>query len=88
MKSIREVSSQGTRGPAYIRFSGEPIAGTEPWKPDSDVIIDYDEAGEVVGIELVALGPEAIDALVDVARRHGLDLSALLAHSFGVSPAA
>ncbi len=87
MRSIREVTSEGERGPAYIRFSLDPVARTEPWQPDSDLVVDYNAAGDVVGVEVVTVGPSVIDALAAVARRHDLDLSALVAHSFHTSPA-
>jgi hypothetical protein len=82
------VTSEGPRGPAYIRFSREPIAFTEPTEAQDEVVVDYDAVGGIVGIELVSLGPEMFTALLDVARKHDLDLSALLARPFAVSPAA
>ena len=88
MKGIQVVTSEGAHGPAYIRFSHEPVVRTEPWESQDDLVLDYDAVGGVVGIELLSLGLEAINALVEVARANELDLSALVAHSFDVSPAA
>jgi hypothetical protein len=88
VKGIVGVSSEGPRGPAYVRFSHEPPARTEPWERDDALVVDYDAAGEVVGIELVTLSPEAMNGLLELARLKGLDLSALVAHSFLTSPAA
>jgi uncharacterized protein YuzE len=88
MKGIEVVTSEGPRGPAYIRFSRAPVASTEPTEAQDEVVVDYDAAGAVVGIELVSLGPDMITALVDVARKHDLDLSALFARPFAVPPAA
>ena len=87
VKGIVGVSSEGPRGPAYVRFSHEPLARTEPWERDDTLMVDYDAAGEIVGIELVVLSPGAMNGLLELARLKGLDLSALVAHSFLVSPA-
>jgi len=84
MKGIAAMTSEGPRGPAYIRFSREPVASTEPTEAQYEVVVDYDAAGGVVGVELVSLGPDMFAALADVARKHDLDLSALLARSFAV----
>jgi hypothetical protein len=88
MRGIQVVMSEGPRGPAYIRYSREPVASTEPTETQDEVVVDYDAAGGVVGIELVSLGPEMFAALLDVARKYDLDLSALLSHPLAVSPAA
>lgn len=88
MKGIEVVTSEGPRGPVYVRFSREPVANTEPTETQDEVVVDYDAAGQVVGIELVSLGSEMIAGLVDVARKHELDLSALFSRSFAVSQAA
>ncbi len=87
MKGIELVTSEGPRGPAYVRFSRNAVARTEPTEADDEVVVDYDAQGDVVGIELVSISNETIDALVDVARNHKLDLSALLARSFAATPA-
>jgi uncharacterized protein YuzE len=88
VKDIQVVSSEGRRGPAYIRFSNETVTRTEPWERNKELVVDYDAAGAVVGIELVTLGLDVLDTLVEIARANDLDLSALVAHSFDVSPAA
>lgn len=88
MKGIQVVTSEGQRGPAYIRFSNEPVARTEPWEHEQELVVDYDDAEEVAGIELVTLGLGVLNALVEVARVNDLDLSALVSHSFDVSSAA
>jgi len=87
MKPIQAVTSEGLSGPAYIRFSKESVATTEPWDDRDDVIVDYDDSGAVVGVELITLDPDVIDTLLEVAHRNDLDLSALVAHSFETSPA-
>lgn len=78
MKGIVVVTSEGPRGPAYIRFSREPVASTAATEAQD----------EVVGVEFVSLGPEMFAALADVARKHDLDLSAWLARPFAVPPQA
>ena len=88
MRAIEAVTSEGPRGPAYIRFSQGTVARTETWQDNDDLVIDYDADHAVVGVELISLGPDVMEALVDAARRNGLDLSALVAHSFSVFPAA
>jgi hypothetical protein len=55
---------------------------------NDEVIVDYDEAGAVVGLEIASVGPDAFSALVEAARSKNLDLSALVSRSFEVSPAA
>jgi hypothetical protein len=50
--------------------------------------VDYDASRAVVGIELVSLGPDVINGLVEIARLNDLDLRALVSHSFDASPAA
>jgi uncharacterized protein YuzE len=88
MRGIQVVTSEGPAGPAYIRFSSERVASTEPTEAEDDVVVDYDASGGVVGVELVSLGLEVFAALLDVARQHDLDLSALLSRPFAVPPAA
>lgn len=85
MPGILLVTSEGPWGPAYIRFSHESVASTEPTEEQDEVVVDYDAAGQVVGVELVSLGVEAIAAFVTMARKHDLDLSALFARSFAVA---
>ena len=85
-KAIQVVTSEGPHGPVYIRFSNEPVANTEPATFEDDLVIDFDAAGGVVGIELVSTGLEVLEALVKVARTYDLDLTALIARSF--APAA
>lgn len=73
------ITSEGPRGPAYVRFSSEPVARTEPTETDDEVIVDYATDGGVVGVELVSLSAETIEALVGVARKNDLDLAGLFA---------
>ena len=87
MKAIQVVTSEGPRGPVYIRFSNEPISLSEPAEFEDDLIVDYDAQGRIVGIELVSTDLEVFHALVEVARSDELDLAALLSRSFA-APAA
>jgi uncharacterized protein YuzE len=88
VKGIQVVTSEGPRGPAYIRFSNEAVASTEPWENHDEIVVDYDASRAVVGIELVSLGPDVINGLVEIARLNDLDLRALVSHSFDASSAA
>ncbi len=88
MKTIQVVTSEGSRGPVYIRFSGEPISQTEPAEFEDDLIVDYDAQGGVVGVELGSIDLGVFSALVEVARKNDLDLAALFSRSFAVSPVA
>lgn len=88
MRGIEVVTSEGPAGPAYVQFSRDSVARTEPTEIDDEVIVDYDADGNVVGIELVSISNETIGALLEVARHHGLDLSALLSRSFATPSAA
>jgi uncharacterized protein YuzE len=81
-KSIQVLTSESAQGPVYIRFSDEPIANTEPTEFEDDLVVDFDAAGGVVGIELVSTGLEVLEALVKVARENNLDLTALVTRSF------
>jgi hypothetical protein len=88
VRAIQVVTSEGPRGPVYIRFSSEPISQSEPAEFEDDLIVDYDAQGGVVGVELVSIDLGVFNALVEVARSNELDLAALLSRSFAVSPAA
>ena len=88
MKSIELVTSEGQDGPVYVRFSREKVASTDPTEVEDEVVVDYDAAGQVVGIELVSICPETIAAFVDAARQHDLDIRALFARTFAVPSAA
>jgi len=84
MKSIEAVTSEGPKGPVYVRFSREKIANTEPTETEDEVVLDYDAAGGVVGIELVSVCPKTIAAFVEVARHNDLDIRALFTRAFEV----
>ncbi|MFY9780671.1 MAG: DUF2283 domain-containing protein [Candidatus Baltobacteraceae bacterium] len=88
MRGIEVVTSEGPAGPAYVQFSRNSVARTEPTEIDDEVIVDYDADGSIVGIELVSISNETISALLEVARRNELDLSALLSRSFAAPSAA
>jgi uncharacterized protein YuzE len=60
---------------------------TQPAKFEDELVVDFDAAGGVVGIELVSTGLEVLEALVKVARMNNLDLTALTARSFAADAA-
>ncbi len=62
------VTSDGPRGPAYIPFPNEAETITEPWENHGVIVVDYDAARAIAGIELVSLGPDDINDLVEIAR--------------------
>ena len=63
MKGIVLVTSEGPRGPAYIRFSREPVASTEPTEAQDEVVVDYDASGGVVGVELDVGGDGLVESV-------------------------
>lgn len=49
----------------YVRRSDEPVAESEWIKPS--IVLDYDEAGNVVGIEVLSAGKHNISPLKQTA---------------------
>lgn len=68
-----EQSTEGGRAVYYLRFSNLPIAKTE-MLAHGLANVDIDHYGEVVGIELLEVGPETADALLQVVKEHALSL--------------
>jgi uncharacterized protein YuzE len=63
----------------YLRFSHLPIARTQTFA-DGELNVDLDHYNEVVGIEILSLGPIETKALAEVVAEHRLSLD-LLAHA-------
>ena len=63
----------------YLRFSHLPIARTKTFAK-GELNVDLDRYNEVVGIEVLSLGPAETKALAEVAAEHRLSLD-LLAHA-------
>ncbi|HEV3157149.1 MAG TPA: DUF2283 domain-containing protein [Candidatus Baltobacteraceae bacterium] len=71
------MTTEGARGPAYLRYAQTLVADTQPSEEDEDVVIDVAADGSVVGVELVSVNSATITALVKVANHLDLDLSLL-----------
>jgi uncharacterized protein YuzE len=63
----------------YLRFSHLPITRTKTLA-DGEINVDLDHYNEVVGIEILSLGPNEMKALAEIAAEYRLSLD-LLAHS-------
>jgi len=61
-------------GAGYVKYRallpGEQIASSA--RLTEDVVVDYDAAGQVLGIELIALEPHAIESAGAFASQNGL----------------
>ncbi len=72
-----EIESNETlRGPIYLRFSNQTVERTESYS-SGEVNVDLDHHHELIGIEMLSLGPNQIAALADIVRAHDLDLRPL-----------
>ena len=69
-----EITSEGPDGPAYVRYSREARTATHATPVDPDVVVDYDRAGNIVGIELVCLEQNDIAVMAALAFVHSLDM--------------
>lgn len=59
----------------YLRFSHLPIARTKSFA-NGELNVDLDAYNEVVGIEVLSLGPDETRALSDVVNQYRLSLEA------------
>jgi uncharacterized protein YuzE len=65
---------------AYLRYQ-EDVPGSTGQTvgyADHQVNVDFDEAGAIVGIEVLSLGAEELAALAEIAKAYELDLSPLI----------
>lgn len=60
----------------YLRFSKLPVAKTRSLA-EGEINVDLDHYGEVVGIEVLSLEPEEMQALATIVKEYGLSLSHL-----------
>jgi uncharacterized protein YuzE len=75
LKEIQEIEKSD--GALYLRFSNHPIAKTHSYQ-DGVVAVDIDHHDEVVGIELLALGPNETKTLSEIVTEFQLSLDALV----------
>lgn len=77
LRELKEVENQDNV--LYLHFSKLPIARTKSYA-HGEINVDFDHYDEVVGIEVLSLGPTELTALTDVVTSHGLSLD-LLTHA-------
>jgi hypothetical protein len=77
LRELKEVE-RGDEA-VYLRFSHLPIARTKTFA-DGELNIDLDHDNDVVGIEILSLGPTEMKALAEIVAEHRLSLD-LLAHA-------
>ncbi len=80
-RELQQVEWRGRlHDPAYLRFSDNPVARTGLFA-DGEVTVDYDEHGDVVGIEMLSTEPEEWEAVAQIGRSAYLRFDMLLAHA-------
>ncbi len=78
MPELRELSEVESRdGVLYLHFSKMPIARTKSYA-QGELNVDLDNADDVVGIEVLSLGPNEMTALAEVVTDHRLSLDLLI----------
>lgn len=75
LKELKEVE-RADEG-LYLRFSNHPVAKTRSFS-NGVVAVDIDHYNEVVGIEILALGPQEMEVLGRVVNQYQLSLDALV----------
>ena len=80
MLELRELKEVENRDNVlYLHFSKLPIARTRSYA-DGEINVDLDHYDEVVGIEVLSLGPDEMSALSAIVSEHRLSLD-LLTHA-------
>ena len=80
MLELRELKEVENRDNVlYLHFSKLPIARTRSYA-DGEINVDLDHYDEVVGIEVLSLGPDEMSALSAIVSEHQLSLD-LLTHT-------
>jgi Protein of unknown function (DUF2283) len=74
LNELKEVKS--TDDVLYLYFSNLPISRTQSLA-NGEINVDLDHYGHVVGIEVLSLGPEQMQALSGIVAEHKLSLSNL-----------
>jgi len=75
LKELKEIERADEA--LYLRFSNHPVAKTQSFG-NGVVAVDIDHYDEVVGIEILALGPQEMQALGRVVEKYQLSLDALV----------
>jgi hypothetical protein len=77
MLKLRELKEVERSDEAlYLRFSRLPIARTKSFA-DGELNVDLDAYNEVVGIEVLSLGPDEMKAFTDIVTDYRLSLDYL-----------
>lgn len=76
LRELKEVENRDDDA-LYFHFSRLPIAKTRSFA-NGELNVDLDAYDEVVGIEILSLGPEEMQALTEVVSRHRLSLDLLI----------
>jgi uncharacterized protein YuzE len=58
----------------YLRYSHEDVAATKAIDPSYEVNVDYNAAGDVIGVEIVAPNDRTIEIATRFALENGLSL--------------
>lgn len=74
LREAKELTNKD--GVLYIYFSRLPIARTKSFA-SGEVNVDLDDYNEVVGIEILSLGPTEVQALATIVARWKLSLNSL-----------
>lgn len=76
-KTLKDIErGERERSPIYLRFSNHVIGRTESYAR-GEVNVDVDHYDQVVGIEMLSAGPNALRALSEVVQQYDLDVNPL-----------
>ncbi len=82
MKELIGVERDTSHGISlYLRYSNEPVARTSTENETGTAMIDFDAAGELIGVELIDPEAPEIELLSKIAQRYRLSLRLLFAHT-------
>lgn len=73
LRELKEV--EPSEGAVYLRFSKLPVARTLSYA-NGEINVDVDDYNEVVGIEVLSLDPDELQALAEIAKKFRLSLDA------------
>jgi hypothetical protein len=75
LRQLKDLESRD--GVSYLHFSALPVARTKSYAA-GELNIDLTDDDEVVGIEVLSLGPNELKALTEIATAHHLSLNKLI----------